>query len=501
MSEVTLGVDLKRYPTLARFSNSDSFIRMLIGPAGSLKTTWCFYELLRRACMQQPDKNGVRYTRWVVIRNTFDVLNRATIPTAKRAIPDFLLKYTEGNNPKAAGRFTLGDGTQVDIHIDFLAIDTDDVLGKLLGYDYTGAILDEVSELTEEIVLAAARRAGRFPSSDIAPCTWYGAYGATNGPLKTHWLYAWSLGGTEEMRTIKGVIEKATDREFFKLFQQPPALLRPDATRKEWEENPLAENVHNLPGGYSYYFAMLGGSDQKIAAYVEGKFANLATGKTVFHEFSRERHVVKASKIPALGKTPIIIGADFGRTPVVLIGAEAEDGTLVIMDEICGEDVSIETLLDNEVVPLIQRKYKRSPVHDAWGDPAGSVGGQATEASPFSVCRRKNIPMTAPTSNNQLEGRLDAVRWMLTRVGVTGKPKLRVSDNCPLLIAALAETYIYEAAKGVNRANRELPTKSHVDWVSDLADALGYVCLGIRLRGQKRYITPNKKRKKAGKSI
>ena len=41
MSDNTLrlGVDLSKYPTLARFSMSDALIRVIIGPAGSLKTS------------------------------------------------------------------------------------------------------------------------------------------------------------------------------------------------------------------------------------------------------------------------------------------------------------------------------------------------------------------------------------------------------------------------------------------------------------------------------
>ena len=153
-----LGVDLRKYPTLARFTVSNAFIRFLIGPAGSLKTSYCFNEILKLACLQQPDAEGVRYTRWVVIRNTFEVLRRATMASCRQNIPEPLLRYTEGNMPQAKGRFMLADGTTVDLQIDFLAVDTVDVLGKLLGYDFTGAFLDEISELPEEVALAAARR-------------------------------------------------------------------------------------------------------------------------------------------------------------------------------------------------------------------------------------------------------------------------------------------------------------------------------------------------------
>ena len=484
MSTITVGVDLNKYPTLARFSNDDAFIRVLIGPAGSLKTTYCFYEILRRACLQQPDAQGVRYTRWVVVRNTFEVLKRATMATAKNAIPETLLRYTEGNSPSAKGRFSLSDGTQVDMQIDFLAVDTVDVLGKVLGYDFTGGVLDEVSELEEEIMFAIARRAGRYPPSNIAPCTWSGAFGATNGPIKTHWLYKWYQGGTEEFNKIRATIERESGRKFFTLHQQPPALLRPDSEHDEWRPNPLAENVQNLPCKYNYYFNMLGGDEQKIAAYVEGKFANLSLGRVVFPEFSRDRNVIAKDKIPPLNGHPVVLGADFGRTPAVLLGAETPDGTLVIIKEIVGTDMSVDKLFDDYVLPVMTSDYRRSKIYDAWGDPAGSVGGQATEASPFSIIQSKGIPIRAATTNNQLGVRLDAVRWFLERTGPRGRPKLLVSDECTYLINAMAEGYVFEEARGNGKIGQDIPTKSHVDWVSDICDALQYLCLGIRLRGE-----------------
>ena len=51
-------------------------------------------------------------------------------------------------------------------------------------------------------------------------------------------------------------------RPYFELFRQPPALLRqPDGS---WDPNPMAENIENLPGGYNYYYAMLGARSRRL---------------------------------------------------------------------------------------------------------------------------------------------------------------------------------------------------------------------------------------------
>ena len=493
MSDVNINLDMTKYPTLVNFTQSPEYIRMIIGPAGSMKTSWCFNEILKFACAQEPDAFGVRSTRWCVVRNTYQVLKDSTLRTAKNILGVLnsglkpnekkAIVFIEGTLPKARASFELPDGTTVEFEIDFLAVDSVDVVGKLLGYEFTGCFLDEVSELPKEVVLAAARRAGRYPFNVKA--TWYGLFGATNGPKEDHWLYDWSMGGDEEFKKLMAEIESKMDRPFFKLFQQPPALLRPDKDHPEWRENPLAENVHNLPGGYAYYFAMLAGSDPEIQAYVEGQFAKLVTGTLVFKEFSVDWHVIDDKDLPPVAGHDLVLGADFGRTPAVLLGAEAADGTLYITDEVLGTDVSIDKLIDELLKPVLTQRYKGSTVSEAWGDPAGSIKGQANELSPFEVMNQKGIPITAALPNNQYAPRLDAVRYYLERVGSNGKPKIRIAKRCVYLIKSLGYNYIYEKTASNSTITKDTPTKSHIGWVSDVSDALQYLCLGLRLRGVK----------------
>jgi hypothetical protein len=47
-------------PTLERFFACDDFVRMLVGPFGSGKTSACCAEAFRRCQAQAPDRNGVR---------------------------------------------------------------------------------------------------------------------------------------------------------------------------------------------------------------------------------------------------------------------------------------------------------------------------------------------------------------------------------------------------------------------------------------------------------
>ena len=57
-------------PTCSRFMKSQAFGRLILGPVGSGKTTSCIMELLRRAIEQAPAADGLRYTRFTVVRQT-----------------------------------------------------------------------------------------------------------------------------------------------------------------------------------------------------------------------------------------------------------------------------------------------------------------------------------------------------------------------------------------------------------------------------------------------
>src|SRR6185369_16959662 len=61
-------------PTCAAFMKSEAFGRLVAGPVGSGKTTACVIELLRRAINQDKGQDGLRYTRFAIVRQTLKQL-------------------------------------------------------------------------------------------------------------------------------------------------------------------------------------------------------------------------------------------------------------------------------------------------------------------------------------------------------------------------------------------------------------------------------------------
>jgi hypothetical protein len=74
-------------PTIKRFSQSRAFIRGLMGPFGSGKSSGCVIELVRLA-KRQLLVDGKRRARFACIRNTYGRLADTTIKTFLHWLPD-----------------------------------------------------------------------------------------------------------------------------------------------------------------------------------------------------------------------------------------------------------------------------------------------------------------------------------------------------------------------------------------------------------------------------
>jgi len=83
--------------TMSLFHVSDAFVRTLIGPIGSGKSVACIMEMMRLSLLQEPH-NGVRKTRWAVIRNTYRELLDTTMESFFDWFPKELGDYSVMNS-------------------------------------------------------------------------------------------------------------------------------------------------------------------------------------------------------------------------------------------------------------------------------------------------------------------------------------------------------------------------------------------------------------------
>ena len=78
---LTFDLDYTAETTPALFHKSNDFVRGILGPIGSGKSVAMCVEMFIRATQQAKSKDGVRRTRWIVIRNTAPELETTTIKT------------------------------------------------------------------------------------------------------------------------------------------------------------------------------------------------------------------------------------------------------------------------------------------------------------------------------------------------------------------------------------------------------------------------------------
>ena len=119
-------------PTIRAFSQSDAFVRGLMGPFGSGKSSGCVFELIRRAQRQARGPDGIRKTRWAVIRNCYD--DQTEILTETRGWQLFrnLLEGPDGDRVA-----TLNDGA-LTFELPTLHYAAP-YRGEMLGFDTDGA--------------------------------------------------------------------------------------------------------------------------------------------------------------------------------------------------------------------------------------------------------------------------------------------------------------------------------------------------------------------------
>ncbi len=436
--------------TCKEFMLSDKRVRFLVGAVGSSKTTTCLYEILRRAAQQAPAEDGIRYTRFAIIRNTLAAIKSTVLKDIQQIFgPIIDYRVSESTVYIRKG----------DIYCEILLIplDTPDDQKRLLSSQLTGAYFNEFVEVDPVFISGALGRCGRYPSQLRGKPTWYGVFADSNP-------------GTEDSPYFE--ILKLELPETYGYFEQPSPLLRgPD---DEITENPLAENIENLPGGYGYYWTLLdGASPEWSERFVFGQWGESLQGQAVFkNTFMADFHVAKSELTPSSGHA-LIIGMDFARAPAAIIMQIDHTGRLLVLQEIYEENMGVEKFIRDRLMPVMfSPRFQGKPMYIV-GDPSGLQRSQIGERSVFSMIRGMGFE-AVPAQTNHIKPRLDAVeKWLLMQR--EGKAAILFDPvGCPELIIALKSKYRYRARK-----DGELEDKPHKirPW-ADLADALQYGCLG-----------------------
>jgi len=444
-------------PICAQMMDSDAFARFIMGPVGSGKTTACIFELLKRSASQAPGLDGVRRTRWAIVRQTLQQLRMTVLldiltwlrPIAHYKVSDQLITIRVN-----------------DIYSEWFLIPLEDPEDqrRLLSMQLTGAWLSEAIEISPDLVDAIAGRCGRFPSAAQGGASWFGLIGDTNAPTEgSEWHKLFEDDKPPDWQVFKqpgGLTPAAENLDY--LMQTPDTLKLP------------LGHPQRLAQGRTYYERLARGKNAAwIKRYVHAEYGDDPSGAAVFRgSFKRSFHV-KANLKPVHG-FPILIGQDFGRSPCSIIAQPDHAGRLVILDEVIAEDIGLELHVTKYLKPRLYSDRYAGHNFAAVGDPSGVAKGNFLEETSFDVLQRLGIP-AFPASTNNIDPRIQAVETLLLQQRDGGPAFIVDEDRCPTLIRALSSDYRFSKTQA--GITKPLPDKTH-PW-SDVADALQYICLAL----------------------
>ena len=439
-------------PIAAAYFENRSEAACIMGPIGSAKTSVSLLKIFMNAILQKPNEQGIRPTKWAVIRDTYRNLWNTTIQSWKAWVPEELGEFKGGKNEPGQHKlkFSLEDGTIVDMTVEFIAIGDNNVEDVMRGWEGTGAYLNEADRLKEDVFSYVRGRVGRYPS-------------LVNGGVKASWSGIWcdmNAPDEENYMAKHFIFEKP---ESFAFFCQPGG------------REPNAENIKNLPDGY-YQKQIAGQTDYYIRRMIDNKLGYSRDGQPVYPEFNDSLHVASQILRPIVG-LPIHIGFDCGLTPAAVIGQQKPNGQWIILAEIIADGIGAARF-GKLVKRTLTNLFSGYRTGFLTCDPAGTSksAGDAEERSWKDIVEAEIGLKIRPAPTNAITPRLDCVKMVLNRM-IDGQPGFLLSPACKVLRKGFNSGYKFKkiAEANSNALVSDTPDKNEY---SHPHDGLQYLLLG-----------------------
>lgn len=411
--------------------------------------------LVKNAMEQEPDDNGIRKSRFAIIRNTARMLQ----DTTQKTVFDWFPPGVAGRFMSTKSVFTLEFG---DVWTEWLfrPLDSPDDVRNLLSLELTGAWINEYREIHPDILTNLLGRIGRYPppKTGVRPVK-PSIVMDTNPPPRGSYWHSLFENPSPEQKAALEQFQKSSDRPLLAHFKQPGG------------RSPNAENIENLPD--NYYDVLIAANAERgenwVKVHVDGQYGEDPNNLPVYPEFRFSFHT---SDEPLLvnPQRPLAIGMDFGRSPAAVTCQQTPHGQWVILDEFLRENCGIEKFLEQWLPWMSQRfpEHKQLDKWQLWPDPSGRFGKETSEKTCFSVLRANGL--TPRPTYQDLETRTGSVRRLLQKLVNDGEPALLLDPGCRSLVRGFAGEYAY-------KKNQEGDLQPHPkkNAASHPQDALQYV--------------------------
>lgn len=456
--------------TTEQYHADNSFVRLLLGPVGCGKSVANCIEILRRAREQAPGSDGIRRSRWGIIRNTYPELKSTTIKTWLDWFPEALFGKIKWDSP-ITHRIVV-DG--IDLEVIFLALDSEQDIQKLMSFEFTGIYINELQYVHPKIFEKCQERVNRYPAKKSgAPITWTGVIADTNPPSTRHWIYE--------------LFERDKPQNF-KLYKFDPALKIvdtippiniPHAISRDdtiYINNTDADYINNLPDDLYYLNQVPGKDDDEIKVSIMGQYGVFISGKPVHPEYKDKLHYADKALI-ANPDVEIGLGWDFGLTPACAITQFTPNGQLIVLAELYSEQSGLHEFAENIVIPYLNRHFQNWKTnYISRHDPAGQMGSQTDMQSCQQILKNLGIDSIPAAQNNSPTPRRDGLKYHLRRL-ISGEPGFLLSNQCQQLREGLMGHFQYariQANDGIETRYHEKPLKN---MHSHICEALEYIAM------------------------
>lgn len=472
-------------------------------------------EAIRIGAMQPVQRDGVRRSRLVAVRNTYGELQTTTMRTYLDWWEDYA---TIRRAPPFEGMFQmhLPDGTRMEQELIFLSVDRPKDIKKLKSLEATIIWLNEASELSKSTLDMGVSRLWRYPAKRDGGSSMSSLIMDTNPPDTDHWYYKLAEEGDKALlAAIQSALKKhAADvippgMEVMKFFRQPAALLETIGKDRaiSYRPNPRAENVTNQTLGYGYWLQMLAGKTRDwIKVYCMGDYGAVSSGRPVYPEYVDHWHCAAEPFQPIPG-IKVLMGADPGLTPAIVLAQYTPQGQLRVFDEICATGVGVRTFMTQVVRPYLRTQYPsvQLPDIEAWCEPSGIARSAIDESQTWMKEASVYLGVEfKPVPTNEYTARREAVAGFMTRTAGGANPAFLLSPKCKTLRNGMLGKYALGRIEVTGQERyRDMPLKdmySHPqDALQALAVPLDWALTGKMERTQRRLA--NNAQRSAGNRI
>ena len=474
------------------------------GVPGCGKTIMCQQDIVMKSHMQPPifdpaTGKTVRWVRWGMFRDTFQALQKTTIP-------DWLDWHPVGPNmsmhwsPPIRGVYEIPSmrdddrerGVWVRIELEFYATGAPTFVNDIDGLSLSGAYFNEAAAQDWELIHKVQERVGRFKPPGASAQGWKGmSFGIlmdTNTPVDSSWWYQ---------------LEQVEKPDRMLWFVQPPAMIRTtkppprgctfkrvgdvyyvrndEAGHAAFGTSGPCENVENLQDGWDYYEKQLIGADEDyIKRRLLNEYGKIRAGLPVWPAYTDAIHSTDDEMAHERGNLTVV-GMDTGGNPAAVICQRTRMGQFRVLGEEVAFNKMVPPFVDEQLIPRLMRDFNW-PTTPAvvFADPAGkghSGDMSVLTAYQYLASKGLRVGVLDHLKNNDVKVRITAVDAILRQI-YKGVPMFLMSRKCKTLREAMNGGYCYKKMRAADGSSRYDDKPDKDSPYSHISDALQYVVVG-----------------------